>query len=139
MPETRKRDPGTGSVYLRGETWWIAYRHRGKQQFESSKISKKMVAVELLKKRLGEVSRGKPPEIHFEIVTFKELAEDFVRDREVNDGDRKDAEKRLSYLNPFFEEVWWAVSITTPKVNEYITVRMAEGAANATITESWQP
>ena len=129
----KRRDPGTGSIYQRGSTWWIAYRHRGKQRHESSKSTKKMVAIELLKKRLGEVAQGKVPGIHFEKVTFDELAEDFVRDRHVNGGDVKDAEKRLNHLRPFFNEVWWAVNITTPKVNEYVEGRMGEGAAGATI------
>ena len=73
-----------GSIYLRGKTYWIQYYNNGKKYNESSKSRKKMVAVQLLKKREGEVSVGKLPGIHFDKVTFLELADEFLDDYIVN-------------------------------------------------------
>ncbi len=73
-----KKDYGTGTIYLRGKTWWIQYYGRGKVYQESSKSKKKMVAVELLKQRLGDLSQGKMPGIYFDRTTFDELAKSFM-------------------------------------------------------------
>ena len=43
-----------------------------------------MVARELLKKREGEISAGRLPGIHFDKVTFTELAEEFLDDYIIN-------------------------------------------------------
>jgi integrase len=121
-----------GTVYQRGQIWWIKYYRNGEPFFESSKSTKKMVANELLEKRLNEISQGQIPGVRFEKVTFKELSEDFVRDRRVNGKSVRDAEKRIRHLRPFFKG-FRAVDVTTTKVNEYIDQRLEEGAANGTI------
>ncbi len=64
-----------GSIYKRGKTYWIKYYHKGRMMRESSGSEKKMVATELLKKREGEVSNGKLPGVHFEKVTFDQIAQ----------------------------------------------------------------
>lgn len=121
-----------GTVYQRGRVYWIQYYRNGKAYQESSQSTKKTVANELLKTRMGEAAQGKMPGIHFEKVTYKELAEDFTKDRHVNGKGVYEAEKRLNHLDPFFGDLR-AVDITTPKVNEYVELRMNEGAASATI------
>ena len=52
-----------------------------------------MVARELLKKREGDVAQGKLPGVHFEKVTFDELAEGLISDYELNG--RKSLERTL--------------------------------------------
>ena len=73
-----------GSIYKRGKTYWIQYYNNGKKYSESSKSHKKMVAVQLLKKREGEISQGKLPGIHFDKVTFLELADELIDDYIIN-------------------------------------------------------
>lgn len=53
-----RRDAGEGSVYKRGNIWWIAYRVNGKQVSESSGSRDKEVANHLLRERLVTVGRG---------------------------------------------------------------------------------
>ncbi len=70
-----------GTIYKRGKTYWIKYSRNCKWYFESSQSRLKSVASELLKKREGEVQKGQIPGIHFDRVTFDELAEDLKWDR----------------------------------------------------------
>jgi hypothetical protein len=69
-----------GSIYKRGNTYWIQYYRHGKPLRESTKSKKEADAKRLLKKREGEISEGKLPGIYFDRVKFDELAEDFLRD-----------------------------------------------------------
>ena len=122
-----------GSLYRRGNVWWVKYYRNGKSYRESSKSTKKMVAKKLMDRREGEISKGKLPGIHYEKITFDQLAEDFLRDYRINR--RKSiirAEGSVEKLKEFFEG-YRVPEITTPKVNEYIEIRMESEAANATI------
>lgn len=73
-----------GSIYKRGQTYWIKFYDNDKPIYESSKNKTKMVAVKLLQQRQGDNSRGKLPGVHFDKVAFNELAEDFIRDYRIN-------------------------------------------------------
>ena len=50
-----------GSIYKRGEVYWIKYYRNGKSYRETSKTNKESEAKRLLKKREGEISEGKIP------------------------------------------------------------------------------
>ncbi len=49
---------GDGRVFRRGELWWVAYYHEGREYRESSKSRERKEAVRLLRQRVGEVSAG---------------------------------------------------------------------------------
>lgn len=52
---------GMGRVFKRGEIYWIAYCHRGKEVRESARSTQEADAKKLLKKRIGEIQlRGRP-------------------------------------------------------------------------------
>jgi integrase len=122
-----------GHIYKRGNIYWIKYSHNGRFLYESSKSRLKSVASELLKKREGEVQKGQIPGIHFDRVTFDELAEDFLRDYRINQ--RKSlvrAERSAGHLKRYFEG-YRVPEITSPKIGSYIENRLEEGAANSTI------
>ena len=57
MGAMRKR--GSGTVYRRGQIWWIQYFVRGLIVPESSHSTEKADAVNLLKQRIGEVAAGR--------------------------------------------------------------------------------
>lgn len=122
-----------GSLYKRGNTWWIKYYRNGKSYRESSQSTKKMVAKKLMDRREGEIANGKLPGVHYDKVTFDKLAEDFLRDYRINQKKSiTRAEGSVEKLKRFF--IGYRVpEITTPKVNEYIEIRMQENAANATV------
>ena len=124
---------GLGTVYLRGKTWWVQYFQNGHPYRESSESTKKMVANELLKKRLGELSQGKAPTTRLDKVMFKDLTEDFLYDYVIKE--RKSlprAQRSVNHLLKAFGR-YRANAITTPKINEYIKKRLEEGAANASV------
>ena len=122
-----------GTIYQRGQTYWLQYYRNGKPYRESSKSKKEVDAKRLLKRREGEISQGKLPGIYFDRVTFDELAEDLLRDYRINQ--RKSlirAERSIKHLKEYFEG-FKVSQITTPKIQDYIETRQGEGAANGTI------
>ena len=70
VPVNSKMEVIMGSLYKRGNTWWIKYYRNGKSYRESSKSTKKMVAKKLLDRREGEIAQGRMPGIIFEKVAF---------------------------------------------------------------------
>ncbi len=58
---------GTGSIYKRGEVYWIQYYRNGKPYRESSYSTKEMDARKLLKRKLGEIAVGQFVEPEAEI------------------------------------------------------------------------
>ena len=74
---------GTGSVYKRGNTWWIQYHFRGKRHRESSGSKRRTDAVALLRKRLGEIGQGRVVGPSVERTTFEELAQMLLDDYEL--------------------------------------------------------
>jgi integrase len=121
-----------GMIYKRGEVFWIKYYKNGKPYRESSKSTKETAAKRLLKLRGGEITQGKIPGFYFEKVRFEELAEDFVRDRRINNKSVSDAQKRLNNLAPFFKDMR-GTDITTLRINAYVDRRLNQGAENGTI------
>ena len=125
----KKKERGQGGVYKRGDIYWIYYNCKGKQERESSKSKRRDDAMRLLKKRQGQIAEGKLPGIHFEKVTFEDLAQDLITDYQFR-GNK--SEPRLWNLRPFFEGMR-VVDITTPVIQKYIQDRQKAGGGNATI------
>ncbi len=116
-----------------GSYWWITYCRNGKAYFESSKSTNRADAKKLLKLREGQIVEGKFPGLKVEKITFGELAEDLVRDYQING---KRSLTRVKQCIGHLVEVFGgckAVNITSDKVDAYIGKRQAEGAANGTI------
>jgi integrase len=113
-----------GSIYKRGDIYWIKYYRNGKPYRESSESKKEADARRLLKKREGEISNGKLPGIYFDKVRFDELAEEFLTDYRIN---RKKslgrAEHSVEQLKKVFEGIR-IIDITTPRIGAYIEDRM---------------
>lgn len=73
-----------GSIYKRGNMYWIKYYRNGKPYRESAKSTKESDAKRLLKKREGDIAQGKLPGVIFDKVTFDELEKDFLTDYKIN-------------------------------------------------------
>ena len=122
-----------GTLYKRGNIWWIQYYRKGKPFKESSKSKKETEAKRLLKKREGEIAEGRLPGIYFDRVRFNELVDDFITDYKINQKKSiSRAGRSVKRLETFFNNLR-ASEITTPKIKAYVKMRMDEGAANATI------
>jgi Phage integrase, N-terminal SAM-like domain len=123
-----------GSLYLRGETWWIKYYRNGRAMRESSKSSRESDAKRLLAIREGDIARGLPVTARQARLTICELLEDVKADYQVN---RKKTYRDLDvrcrlHLLPFFGK-YRACNLTTDEVRAYIRKRQTEGAASASI------
>jgi hypothetical protein len=122
-----------GTIYKRGNTYWLKYYRNGKPYYESTKSRKEADAKRLLAKRQGEISEGKLPGVYFDRVRFDELAEDLLTDYRINGKKSLDrAELSISHLTETFEGMR-VTSIDTPRIKKYIKSRRDEKAANATI------
>ncbi len=133
MRKNFRREKGTGCLYKRGSTYWVKYYRNGKAYYESSHSDKKEVAKKLLQKREGEISNGGFPGVRLEKIRFDELAEDFLADYRIN---KKRTLNRatccVGHLKEFFGGMK-VMEITTSKIKEYVSNRMEEGLANASV------
>ena len=125
---------GSGSLYKRGKTWWIAYYANGEQVCESAKTKDKTEARRKLQEKLGEIATGKFVGSAAEKVTFEELAEGLFNDYKTNAKRSLNmAELRVrKHLTPFFAGKK-AHAITSTDVQTYIIQRQEAGASNAEI------
>lgn len=124
---------GLGSVYKRGNIFWIKYYRHGKCYQESSHSDKKTIATKLLKIRNGQVEDHRFSGLKVERVTFDELANDLVRDYTVND--KKSLERvqiSIKHLKGYFSGLK-AIGITSDNVEAYKDLRKSQGAGNGTI------
>jgi integrase len=124
---------GMGRIFKRGEIYWIAYCHRGREHRESSGSTKEADARRLLKKRLGEIGQGKLMGPTEERVTFDALAADYLQEYALR-GPRslRWAKERVAHLGGSFG-MDRALDITTSRIRAYRQVRLQEGAAPATV------
>jgi integrase len=114
-----------GSIYKRGNIYWIQYYRNGKPYRESSKSKKETDARRLLKKREGEIAVGKLPGIYFDKVRFDELGQDFLSDYRINQKKSlQRAERNVNHLKKAFEGIR-VVDITTPLIRKYIEKRLS--------------
>ncbi len=122
-----------GSMYKRGNMWWIKYSERsGKRIRESSGSTKKMVAKRLLSRREVEIAEGKMPGIYFERIIYDQLATDLENDYRINQQNVRHVQKRRLHLDKAFNGMS-AVQITTAVIKSYIADRLEVGASNATV------
>jgi len=122
-----------GSIFQRGNIWWIKFYRSGKPYRESTHSDNENAAKRLLKLREGQVIDHRFYGLKVERVRFDELAKDVLDDYRVN-GKRSlpRAERSYKHLKTFFEGMK-AIDITTDKVRAYILQRQEEGAENGSI------
>src|SRR5215468_4476561 len=121
--ERKQRLRGMGRWFKRGRLWWIAYYYRGKEQREPTGSERESDAKKLLKKRLGEIGRGRLIGPTEEKVTFEDTAADLLRDYETNaKKSLRSAKLSVSHLRSFFG-LNRALDITTDKIRAYIQER----------------
>jgi len=124
---------GTGSIYKRGDVYWIQYYRNGKPYRESSYSTKEMDARKLLKRKLGEIAVGQFVEPQAEKITLKQLTENLLNEYRVNRRKSlKRVEDSVNHLLDYFKDDK-AITVTTDRINAYIAHRQEQGAANATI------
>lgn len=125
-----------GSVYKQAgrNVWMIQFYRDGRQIIESSRCTDKADARRLLKAREGDVANGLPLSSTVGKLRFEEAAADLVNDYKMNGHRSLDevAGRIRNHLVPVFHKRRLS-TMTTSHARAYITNRLEEGAANATI------
>ena len=122
-----------GSIYKRGDVFWVKYYRAGKPYRESTNSDKESDAKRMLKLREGQVADNRFFGLRSEKVRFEELAQDFINDYRVNNKKSIErAERSVKHLQTFFEGIR-AIDITTDRIKNYILQRQEEGSENGTI------
>ena len=92
-----------GSIYKRGETYWVKYYRAGKPYRESSHSDKESDVKRLLKLREGQIAENRFTGLRVERIRFDELADDLINDYKVNGKKSTDrAERSVKHLKAFF-------------------------------------
>jgi integrase len=131
-----KRPNGMGSVYLRGDTWWIKYHRYGKPFRESAHTDNRRKAERFLKFRLAQLENHSFVGPQVERITVDELAEDYLRDYRINGYKSwETAETRWRvHLKPCFGGMRAVdVAMNGDCLSRYVDKRQQEGAKNGTI------
>jgi hypothetical protein len=125
---------GHGTVYRRGNRWWIQYCRNGKSYRESSHSDQRSKAVNLLKKRVGESSRGKVIGAVAEKVTLEEMTKNLLADYKLV-GNRSiyTVNYFIKALLDYFGKPARALDITGDRIAAYMRRRQQQGMSNATI------
>ena len=139
--EKSRRDRGTGRVYQRGNTWWVAYHVRGEKVRESSHSDKKTVATELLKTRLLDFRQH--GYIDPARLTYEQLREALYDDYETKGHKsllrRADGTRFLCTVSPALDSFFGgfkAEAITIEKIKAFIRKRQKDGISNSAINGS---
>lgn len=130
------RARGSGSIYQQKTSafWWIKYHRNGHTYRESSHSKERRDAVDLLKKRLAEITTGTFVGPVAERIRVEELAEEFLRDYRINNRRSIDDVKARwnLHLKPFFG-ARRAVEVTSDLLARYVDNRQQDHASNATV------
>src|SRR5437879_6201012 len=104
MGEAEMRKPRLGSIYQRGNIWWVKYYRNGQVFRESSERSEYADAEDLLKKRNGEIVTGRFAGLTPERITVGTLFENLLDNYRLKErGSLRMTENRIhKHLMPRF-------------------------------------
>lgn len=129
-----KRANGSGSVFLRGNTWWIKYHRAGKPYRESAHTDSQAKAEKFLRFRLAQIAQAKFTEPKLQRVFVRDLLPPFLADLGNKDG--KDVGRVVGrwqhHLAPVFADLR-VVDLSGAALNQYVEDRRQAGASNATV------
>lgn len=133
-----------GRVFKRADThnWWIAYYVAGVEHRESSGSPQREEAEALLKRRIDEKAAYRIGLLQFPEVTKLTVAdpiEGLVTDYRIR-GRKSIRTTRVhagAILQYFGNER--ASGVSMAGLRDYVSRRLDEGAANATVNRNWQP
>jgi integrase len=127
---------GTGTVYLRGNVWWLQYFIDGRQINESTKTSDEAEAHRQLKVKIGEAAAGK--DVKPERATINDLCALVLADyrlRKLRDADT--VKLRIdAHIKPTIGSLL-ASRFTPHQVRHYVELRRKESASDATINREF--
>ena len=123
---------GTGSIYQRGNIWWVQVYIDGKPVIQSSKSTRKSDAVNLRNQLLAKKERGELHGGKSEKVSIGELLDDVLKS-DIKESTRYIWEKVVEKnIRPFFGSMK-AKRLSTDRMDDYRQKRKAEGRSDATV------
>jgi site-specific recombinase XerD len=125
-PGRRPRAYGKGTLYQRGEAWWVQYHVHGRRIRERAEgATSRRAAQEYLNGRLGRAAEGRPLPPRVDKIRYAELAADLrLHYQTTHHRDAKDVERRLRPLDAFFADTR-AVDLTEAALTRYVAHRQA--------------
>jgi integrase len=128
-----KKTDGSGTIYRRGNIWWVKIRVNGRPVYESSKSTKKTEAIKLRDKLLakrhrGEISGGAPDK-----VLIGELLDDLLRLEGYKPNTKYIWQKIIEKnVRPFFGAIR-AARLTTDLIDQYREKRKRQRRSDTTV------
>lgn len=114
-------------------TWWIQYYIRGRRYPESSGSTNRPDAVNLLKRRIGDVGQGRGIGPQAEKTTFEHLAQILIDDYRANGRPSlKRIKAAIGHLRKFFGDAY-PLDMTSDRIASSVAYRQEENAAAATV------
>ena len=126
---------GTGSIYLRGKTFWIKYHRYGKPYRESAHTEERREAERFLRFRLAQMAQARFVEPHLERIRVEELVEPYLKDLKYSKQAKDIVNPKArwtNHLEPVFGKLR-VVDVTGTRLKDYVSERQRQGASNATI------
>lgn len=122
-----------GSIFKRGQVYWVKYYRDGRPFRESSKSMEITKAKKLLRLREGQIEKGEFPGLAIKKVTLADLTEDYLNDYLVNNRrSTVRAQRNVNHLKKYFGDIK-VINISTDKLQAYVLFRREDGTKNATI------
>jgi hypothetical protein len=98
-----------GSLYQRGEIWWVKYYENGRPRRESTGTTKETEARRFLKEREGRVATGQPILQRADRICYEQVAQDLRQHYHMTGSrDLEEAEDRLKHLDA---SLWASASL----------------------------
>lgn len=132
----QRRIWGSGTVWRRGNRWWIQWRESGRRRAKS--YASEELARRVLAKILADLAMGKPsePDETGDQPTMAELAKPWLESRKRDTtGHRSagdDASRWRTHLGPAFGKLRPA-EVDTAKIRRFVEGRLAKGLAAGTV------
>lgn len=124
-----------GRVFKRGEIYWIAFSHKGKEYRHSAKTESKREADSVLSFYLGQCARGEFKGFVEEtaVYTIEEMLDDLVTNRE--QAQLRSIKTLKIRIKPLQKELGSlaASELTERRIDVYVKKRFAQGFKPATI------
>ncbi len=123
----RDRIKGQGSLFMRGNIFWMELHWKGQRYRESLETPDRGTALIKLNKRIEEIHSGELPKT-FEPITVQSMYDAWMMKVETDNKPRtiEDYKSRWAHLAPVFGKLL-ATQVTTDKIVEYLNRRMKEG------------
>ena len=132
-PTKPRAKPGSGMLYLRGETWWIKYHQDGRPFYESTGTKDERKARSVLRDRVQRAESGAPVLPNLARVTYDDAAKALKEHYTVTgERDVTEAGYWLAHLDRYFKGRRLA-SIGTRDSEQYALRRQGQKASNGSI------